>query len=136
VPAERAGWWERYLNAEVLHLAQLRCALPGAAPGPVTFFAPPKKVTKERGSPVRRHYLVTSCGVPALLDQPGGLRNSRTVHAIPSTSGGKSLRKPMGTRGSPSARPKPRAGLRCSAANRGPKIKIRHYFTASLRHRG
>jgi len=27
-------------------------------------------------SPVRRRYLVTSCGVPVLLDQPGGLRNS------------------------------------------------------------
>ena len=36
------------------------------------------------------------------------------------------MRKLMGMRGSPSARPKPRAGLRCSAANRGPKIKIRH----------
>jgi hypothetical protein len=73
-----------------------------------------------KGAPVRRRHLVNLCGSPALLDQAGRLRNSRTVHAIPSTSGGKSLRKPMGTRGSPSARPKPRADLRCSAANRGP----------------
>jgi len=29
------------------------------------------------GAPVRRHYLVNSCGVPALLDQAGRLRNSR-----------------------------------------------------------
>jgi len=125
VPAERAGWWERYLNAEVLHLAQLRCALPGAAPGPVTFFAPPKKVTKERGSPVRRHYLVTSCGVPALLDQPGGLRNSRTVHAIPSTSGADCLCFSKHFRGSPILDRNLRAGLRCSASLRGPNFKGR-----------
>ncbi len=30
--------------------------------GAVTFFAPPKKVTKEMGSPVRRRDLVASCG--------------------------------------------------------------------------
>ena len=39
---EALGWWE----------ARLRRALPGVRPRtPVTFFAPPKKVTKERGIP-------------------------------------------------------------------------------------
>jgi hypothetical protein len=70
------GCWKRYLAAEVSILTRPSRPLPGVAPGPVTFFAPPKKVTKERGSPVRRHDLVNSCGVPVLLDQPGGLRNS------------------------------------------------------------
>jgi len=37
---------------------------------PVTFFAPPKKVTKERGSPVRRRYLVNSLRDPCAA-RPG-----------------------------------------------------------------
>jgi hypothetical protein len=83
----------------------------GAAPGAGAFlFAvrPKRKARKRKGAPVRRRYLVPSCGIPALLDQSGGLRNSRTVHAIPSASGGISLRKSMRTRGSPSARPSTR----------------------------
>jgi len=90
------------------------CFIPSTVPsrGLVTFFAPPKKVIKERGSPVRRRYLVSSCGDPALLDQPGGLRNSRTVHAIRGRSGWRSLRNPMGKRGAPSARPRPGVVLR------------------------
>ena len=47
---------------------------------PATFFllAHKRKSPKKKGAPVRRHYLVHSCGVPALLDQVGRLRNSRT----------------------------------------------------------
>ena len=58
---EAPGWWEAspYPSTFISYTVASR--------RPVTFFAPPKKVTKERGSPVRRHYLVTSCGVPALL---------------------------------------------------------------------
>jgi hypothetical protein len=47
---------------------------------PVTFFllAQKEKSPKKKGAPVRRRYLVNSCGSPALLDQSGRLRNSRT----------------------------------------------------------
>ena len=45
------------------------------------------RLLRECASPVRRHYLVTSCGVPALLDHPGGLRNSRTVSTLSSSRG-------------------------------------------------
>jgi hypothetical protein len=46
---------------------------------PVTFFllAQNESHQRKRASPVRRRDLVNSCGSPALLDQPGGLRNSR-----------------------------------------------------------
>jgi hypothetical protein len=57
---------------------------------------------------------------PVLLDKPGGLRNSRTIHTIAQRSGVISRRGWLSKRGSPSARPKPRACLRCSAALMGP----------------
>jgi len=34
---------------------------------------------KKGESPVRRRYLVTSCGIPALLAKAGRLRNSRSA---------------------------------------------------------
>jgi len=39
------------------------------------------KVTKEKAAQVRRPRFCCG-GDPALLDQPGGLRNSRTVYTI------------------------------------------------------
>jgi hypothetical protein len=64
----------------------------------VTFFAPPKKVTKERGIPGSPQKTGTDLGSgsvpdflsPALLDQAGRLRNSRTAYAIPNASGASS----------------------------------------------
>jgi hypothetical protein len=112
-------------------------------------------------SPVRRRYLVTSCGIPVLLDQSGGLRNScqalelitfravdtcniasvietRPVLARDPASLSEDFREGNGFRlwgyrltgsyaavpaNGPAAnesQPLPLAGLRCSAANRGP----------------
>jgi hypothetical protein len=63
--------------------------MPGGGPGAGDFlFARPKrKSPKRKGTPVRRRYLVTSCGIPALLNQPGGLRNSRTDSILAGSSG-------------------------------------------------
>ena len=57
---------------------------------------------------------------PALLDRPGGLRNSRTGSTLADSSGANSPRFSLRTSNSPSARPNSRASLRCSAGNRGP----------------
>jgi len=40
-----------------------------------------EKVTKEKTAQVRRTRFCCG-GIPVLLDQPGGLRNSRTVNTI------------------------------------------------------
>ncbi len=63
--------------------------------------------------------------ISALLDRPGVLRNSCTGSTLVDSSGANSPRFSLRTSNSPSARPKPRSGLRCSADLRGPKIKIR-----------
>ena len=49
-----------------------------------------KKVTKEKGAPVRRRYLAKLVAdSTALLDRPGELRNSRTASALAMTVGGR-----------------------------------------------
>ncbi len=116
--------------AEVPVPARLRRALPGAAPIPVTFtlLAQSEGHQRERASPVRRGKSGTDLMFgsvldfpsPALLNRPGGLRNLRTVRASAHASGGKSQGYSLATRSSPSAQPKPRTSLRCSAARRGP----------------
>ena len=58
--------------------------------GLVTFSCSPKiKSPKRRASPVRRHYLANSCGVPALLAKAGRLRNSRTISILLAHRAGK-----------------------------------------------
>jgi len=47
VPAQRAGWWEN-VSAHVSAGDSIANCRGGAAPVPVTFFAPPKKVTRPR----------------------------------------------------------------------------------------
>ena len=125
MPALQAGWWKLLLLAEVLCLAQRRRALRGAAPVPVTFFLLAQKESHQRKKAPRFAAATSQArsGVPVLLDQPGGLRNSRTICSIAHKSGVTCQRSRVRSRGSPSARPKPRAGLRCSAANRGPTNK-------------
>jgi len=51
VPAEQAGWWERRLDSVKSNPATPSPIAGGRPRVPVTFFAPPKKVTKERGIP-------------------------------------------------------------------------------------
>ena len=71
------------------------------------FTLPQRKSPKKGESPVRRRYLVNSCGSPALLAKARRLRNSRTVCTTAYTSGGNSLGISVRTRGSPSARRRP-----------------------------
>jgi len=150
----------------------------GAAPGPVTFFAPPKKVTKERGipgSPPLPHEFVavslrcsTSpavCATRAPTTQFQALQagnycgNASVCEARPVLAHdpawlsenfqegnyfrvwgyqltGSYAAVPANGPAANESQPHPLAGLRCSAALRGPKIKIRHYFTTSIRHGG
>jgi hypothetical protein len=87
----------------------------------VTFFAPPKKVTKERGIPGSPQLARFPARYLALLDQPGGLRNSRTVATLADSSDASCWLPIQRLVNSPSARPNSRTGLRCSAALRGPE---------------
>ena len=102
----------------------------GRPRAPVTFslLAHKRKSPKRKGAPVHRRYLASSCGSPALLDRPGGLRNSRKVRLSADSSGAKCSGYSRRDRGSPSARPKPRAGLRCLAALRGPRKFVWTYL--------
>src|SRR5689334_12396755 len=79
-----------------------------------------KKVTKEKGAPVRRRYLAKLVAdSTALLDRPGRLRNSRTASTLAVTVGGRFSTAWLISMSSHSARPKPRAGLRCSGGAQG-----------------
>ena len=48
----------------------------------MTFFSRPKESHQRKSRPVRRRYLVASCGIPALLAKAGRLRNSRTITVL------------------------------------------------------
>jgi len=98
---------------------------PGGGPGAGDFLLlTQKKVTKEKGAPVRCRYLVASCGIPALLAKAGRLRNSRSIFATAHVSGrnlwGAQWAYSKLAQCSPTT---PRLGCDCSAALRGPKIK-------------
>ena len=102
---------------------RLRRGLRGAAPVPITFFLLAQEESNQRRKAPRRAAPTSLArrGAPALLARPGGLRNSRTSHGPASSSGvGYQLFRKR-QQGSPSARPKPRAGLRVLGGPQGPQ---------------